>query len=271
MSPLPVTAAIITKNEERHIGRCLQSLLWADEILVIDAESEDRTAEICRDAAAPWAGKLRFLTRAWTGFRDQRNHALEQSRNDWLLVIDADEKCSDELAARLQSLLAAPEGPPCRAYKVRRTEYFLGKPIHHGIWNPSYQDRFFHRSGVRYVNEIHEYPVFQVSPQLIHEPLIHSPDFHPEHFLYKMNKYTTIEARDRIRQGQRTNPFRMLFAFPAMFLKNYFYYGACKDGMHGFVISILEGVSRAVRHVKMWQLSRTSEVLAETLGEKGRK
>src|SRR6185369_8970472 len=121
------------------------------------------------------------------------------------------------------------------------------KPIHHGIWNPSYQDRFFHRSGVKYVNEVHEYPVFPNPPLEIHEPLLHSPDFNPDRFLDKMNRYTTIEAMDRVRAGQRTNAFRMVFAFPAMFLKNYFYYGAWKDGIHGFAISILEGVSRAVR------------------------
>jgi hypothetical protein len=74
-----------------------------------------------------------------------------------------------------------------------------------------------------------------------------------------MNKYTTVEARDRVRNGQRTNWFRLLFAFPAMFYKNYFYYGAYKDGMHGFVISLLEGVSRVVRHVKIWQFQRELE------------
>lgn len=255
----PVTATILTRNEEKHIARCLESLAWADEILVIDAESTDRTPEICNDPGASWSGKLRFLTRPWTGFRDQRTFAMEHAKNDWLLVVDADEKCSDELRERILSLLSNPGGPPHRAYKIRRMEYFLGKPIHYGIWNPSYQDRFFLRSGVKYVNEIHEYPVFPAPPRDIHEPLHHSPEFHPEKFLEKMNKYTTIEARDRVRQGQRTNWFRMVGAFPAMFLKNYFYYGAYKDGMHGFAISILEGVSRAVRHVKMWQFQRELE------------
>jgi glycosyltransferase involved in cell wall biosynthesis len=252
---VPITAAIITRNEESHIRRCLESLGWVDEILVVDAESDDRTAEICTDPQAPWASRIRFVRRPWSGFRDQRTFAMEQAKNDWLLVVDADEKCSEELAAKIQSLMSQPGGPPCKAYKVRRVEYFLGKPIEYGIWNPSYQDRFFNRRGVKYVNDIHEYPVFPVVPQDINEPLIHSPDFHPERFLEKMNKYTTIEARDRVRNGQRTNVFRLLGAFPAMFLKNYFYYGAYKDGRHGLVISILEGISRAVRHVKIWQFT----------------
>lgn len=258
---MKLSAAIITKNEEKHIARCLESLTWVDEIVVVDAFSTDKTEAICSNPSAPWAGKIRFFKREWTGFRDQRTFAMEKTSHEWLLVVDADEKCSEELAAKIIDLLNAPDGPAHRAYKIRRVEYFLGKPIHYGIWNPSYQDRFFHKAGVKYVNDIHEYPIFPVTPQDIHEPLIHSPEFHPERFLEKMNKYTTIEARDRVRRGQRTNVFRLIGAFPAMFLKNYFYYGAYKDGMHGFVISILEGISRAVRHIKIWQFSRIEKEL----------
>ena len=250
---VPITAAIIALNEERYLERCLRALTWADEILVIDGGSTDRTGEICQAKDALWSPSVRFLTRPWTGFREQRNFALAQAKNDWILVVDADEECSTELRDKITSLMNQPEGPPHRAYKVRRTEFFLGKPIHFGIWNPSYQDRFFHRQGVQYINDIHEYPRFAVEPLRIHEPLMHAPDFSVERFLDKMNRYTTIEARDRFARGQRTNFFRILFAFPAMFFKNYFYYAAYKDGAHGFVISILEGVSRAVRHVKLWQ------------------
>ena len=98
---VPVTAAIITRNEEKYIGRCLASLTWADEILVVDAESADHTREICLDPAAVWAGKIRVLTRSWSGFRDQRNYCLEAARNDWMLVVDADEECSPELKERI--------------------------------------------------------------------------------------------------------------------------------------------------------------------------
>jgi len=259
MSSVPVTAWVISRNEEACIGRCLRSLTWADEILVVDAMSMDRTSDICRDPAAPWASKLKFVQRGWTGFREQRNYAMAESRNDWQLVVDSDEECSPELAARITGFFADGGTPPHRAYKIHRVEYFLGKPIRHGIWNPSYQDRFFHRQGVRYVNDIHEYPVFPQPPQRLHEPLLHSPEFAPERFLDKMNKYTTIEARDRVKAGQRTCLIHLLGAGPAMFLKNYFYYGAYKDGMHGLVISLLEGVSRVVRHVKIWQFGNLAD------------
>jgi glycosyltransferase involved in cell wall biosynthesis len=252
----PVSALIIAKNEEKHIARCLASLTWADEIILVDGESTDQTPKIAGDKNAPWASKIRFISQPWRGFQTQRTFALIEAKNDWVLVVDADEECSPELAAKIQSFFISGGMPPRKAYKVRRIEYFLGKPIHHGIWNPSYQDRFFNRQGVKYVNEIHEYPLFPEPAHDLHEPLHHSPDFAPEKFLEKMNRYTSIEARDRVRNGQRTNGFRLIFAFPAMFLKNYFYYSAYKDGIHGFVISILEGISRAVRHIKIWQYSR---------------
>lgn len=255
---IPVTAAVITRNEERNIARCLTSLIWADEILVVDAGSTDRTTEICSDRSKPWAGKLKLLQKDWTGFKDQRNFVLENAKHDWLFVLDSDEACSPELAKKIRELLSIPGGPPNKAYKIHRIEYFLGKEIHYGVWNPSYQDRFFHRKGVKYINEVHEYPVFPSPAERLHESIHHWPDFSPEKFLDKMNRYTSIEAKERVEKGQRTNWFRMVFAFPAMFWKNFFYYKSYRDGAHGFAISILEGISRAVRHVKIWQLSRKS-------------
>lgn len=258
VTALPVSAVIITKNEERTLKRCLDSLKWADEVLVVDAESTDQTPSICQDIATASAGRVRFLQRPWTGFRDQRNFAIQEAAHDWVFAIDADEECSPELRDRIKNILSQ-SIPPAKAFKVRRIEYFLGKQIHFGIWNPSYQDRFFHRQGVRYVNDIHEYPLFPAPAQLLHEPIFHSPEFNPEKFLDKMNRYTSIEARDRVAQGQRTNWFRLIGSFPAMFLKNYFYYGAYKDGYHGFIISLLEGLSRTVRHIKIWQYSRAAD------------
>jgi glycosyltransferase involved in cell wall biosynthesis len=248
----PLSVCLITQNEEKYIERCLRSVAWADDVVVIDAMSSDRSKEI----ASTLKGNIRWIENPWPGFRQQRNFALSQAKHDWVLVIDADEECSPELAEKLRALLANPGGPPLEAYKVRRQEYFLGKPIFFGIWNPSFQDRFYNKVGVEYLNEIHEYPRFKLPPGRIEEPLLHAPDFNPDRFLDKMNRYTTVEARDRVAAGKRTNAFRILFAFPAMFLKNYFYYRAYRDGYHGFVISILEGISRAVRHVKIWQLTR---------------
>ncbi len=252
-----ISAIVISRNEEKNIGRCLASLAWADEVVVVDALSEDKTVEIINDKTAPWASKVRLLQKEWPGFREQRNFALQAAKHNWIFSIDSDEVCSPELAKKIQSLAQMPTDQ--KYFKVHRVEYFLGKPIRFGVWNPSYQDRFFFRPGVEYVNEIHEYPKYPGIPDRIHEPIYHYPDFTPEKFLYKMNFYTSIEARDRVRAGQRTHALRILTAGPAMFLKNYFYYRAYRDGYHGFIISILEGISRAVRHIKIWQYQRELE------------
>lgn len=254
MNALPLSALIITRNEEQKIASCLQSLSWADEILVIDAESTDRTREICLQRGQPWSEKIRFLTKPWSNFRDQRNFCLDQARHEWVLVVDADEICSPELKAKIQALLSQPQGPERAAYKVHRQEFFFGKRILYGMWNPSYQDRFFNKKGVRYINEVHEYPAFPQTPGDIHESLLHHSHLTIERYLEKLNRYTTIEAQDRYNQGQRTNAFKLIFAFPAHAFKSFFYYQAYRDGIHGLVISLLEGVSRVVRQIKIWQL-----------------
>ena len=258
------SAVIIARNEEAQIGKCLASLTWADEILVVDALSTDRTVAICKDSQQPWAQKIRVIQKEWTGFKDQRNFSIQQAAYDWVLVVDADETCSPELAEKIRALLALPEGPLFKAYKVRRIEYLLGKPIHYGMWNPSYQDRFFHRKGVAYINDVHEYPLFPTPAVHLHEPLHHCPELSPEKILNKMNRYTTIEARDRVVAGKRTNGFHLRGAFPAHVLKTYFYYGAYNDGMHGLIVALLEGVSRVVRHIKMWQFQQEISGIKKT-------
>lgn len=256
MSGEPVSALILTYNEEKKIAGCLESLAWADEIIVVDALSTDRTKEICLDKNAPWAAKLRWLERPWSGFRDQRNFSLQQAGHEWVLVVDADERCTPELASRIQGLLDGTHRRENDAYKIHRREFFQGKPIFYGMWNPSYQDRFFKKTGVAYINEIHEYPVFKQPPGMIHESLLHQSDLTVERYLEKLNRYTTIEARDRYDQGQRTNAFKLVGAFPAHAFKSFFYYMAYKDGIHGLVISLLEGVSRVVRQIKIWQIQQ---------------
>lgn len=251
---IPISALVLTYNEEAKIAACLASLVWADEIVVVDALSRDATRSVCQDPKAPWASRLRWTERAWTGFRDQRNFMLDQAKHDWVFIVDADEVCTPELAARVRELLSTPEGVAQAAYKVHRKEFFMGKPIFYGMWNPSYQDRFFDRRGVRYVNEVHEYPVFKKPAALIHESLLHLSDMTVERYLEKLNRYTTLEARDRFDQGQRTTAFKLVGAFPAHAFKSFFYYKAYRDGMHGLIISLLEGVSRVVRQIKIWQL-----------------
>ena len=250
-----VSALLIVKNEAAYIERALRSLTWCDEILVVDSFSQDETPQICRDPAMPWASKIRFMQKEWLGFSAQRNFAIEHARHPWILFLDGDEACSPELEQSLKKLLAGPELTPGQ-YKIRRQEFFLKKPIHHGIWNPSYHIRFFYKERFRFVGEVHEGVESPYETRSIEEPIIHVEDLRIERILNKLNHYTTIQAEKDFEGGLRTNAFRILLSFPAMFYKNYVYYGAWKDGVEGFIISVLEGVSRTIRHLKIWQVER---------------
>lgn len=252
-SKLPLSALIIARNEEALIGRCVRSAWFCDDIVVVDAHSTDRTADLAKGAGA------RVVQRAWTGFGDQRNYSLSQAKHDWVLVLDADEAATPGLEDWLRNFfLAARDRQPQYGFKLRRAEYFLGKQIHGACWNPSFQDRFFRRDKAKYVGVIHEYPVadggFVRAPGEAY--IEHNPNVTVESFFDKMNRYTTIEARDRFEAGQRTNVPHMCVVFPGTFLRNYFYYKAYQDGVHGFVISLMEAVSRTVRHIKLWQIQK---------------
>jgi glycosyltransferase involved in cell wall biosynthesis len=253
---LPISGIVITKNEERMISRCLASMAWCNEIIVVDAFSSDRTPAICQATGMPWSGKVKFFQRDWQGFSDQRNFSLSKASFDWVFLLDADEACSEDLQRSIKELLSRTNGPDQKRYEIRRVEYFLGKEIRYGIWNPSSQARFFYRPEAKYSGLIHENLSTLGNERFLSEPIFHNPDFHVEHFLTKMNHYTSLQALDRFKNGRRTNLFHLFFELPAMCWKNYFYYRAWKDGYAGFVISLLEGISRLVIHIKLWQLQQ---------------
>ena len=252
-----LSAVLIIKNEAAYIERALSSLLWCDEIVVVDAMSTDTTPELCKDVERPWSSKLRFIQQEWLGFSAQRNFALTQAKGDWIFFLDGDECCSPELAVKIRNTIQAPAS--LAQYKIRRQEYFLNKPIRHGIWNPSYHIRLFPKTGVQFTGEVHEGVISKLETRMIDEPIQHVEDLRIERFMTKLNSYTTLQAQADFERGKRTNIARIFCEFPAMFYKNYIYYGAYKDGVEGIIISILEGISRTVRHLKLWQVQRLAK------------
>lgn len=257
-----ISAVLIVKNEAAYIAKALQSLLWCDEIVVIDSFSTDDTAKICKDPKAPWATKIKFSQQDWLGFSEQRNFAMEQATSKWIFFLDGDESCSLELSRRIQEILSdnKKDGPSIQ-YKIHRQEYFLGKPIYFGIWNPSFHVRLFKKGEVKFSGEVHEGTITKSETHKIYESIIHVEDLRIERFLTKLNQYTTLQAKNDFATGMRTNFFKIFFAFPAMFYKNYIYYRAYRDGREGFIISILEGISRTVRHLKIWQHQKAQKKL----------
>jgi len=249
-----VSALILTLNEEHYIARCMKSLSWCDEIIVVDAMSTDRTVAICGEKNQPWTGKVKVIQQPWLGFSEQRNVALRAATHEWVYFADADEECTEELIAKLKSLLAIPGGPPHQRYRVYRFEYFLGQLIKYGMWNPNYHDRFYTKNGAHFEGIIHERLIHPSEPVNLEEGCNHDPYLTVEKIFGKMNRYSTLQARADYEGGLRTNIFRLTLAFPHMFLKHLFYYKSYKDGMRGVIISLIEATYRVVRHIKIWQI-----------------
>ena len=201
MSDILLSACIITKNEERTIARAINSVRFADEIVVIDAYSSDKTVEIATQNGA------KVFQNAWAGFAAQRNFGLEHCQGKWVFFLDADEAASPDLGAELEKISREDVAKHPNCYSIKRVEYFLGKELHYGPGNPSFQWRFFKKNEVKYFGEVHEYPKFEGGVKTITLPIYHNPNLNVERFLNKLNHYTTLEALDRFGQGQRTTYF----------------------------------------------------------------
>ncbi len=259
---LPLSVLIIARNEAKYIDRALKTVQFAEEIIVVDGGSSDQTREISAELGAT------VIEREWTGFRDQRNFAIENAKHDWVFFIDADEAVTPDLEDWLRDFFQNEhKTTTTNGFKIRRVEYFLGKEIQGACWNPSFQDRLLRKGKAEYIGEIHEYP--KVEGGLVRAPqkaaLLHNPNVTVESFLEKMNRYTTVEAWDRYSLGGRTNLLHLFVTFFSTWFKNYFYYKAYRDGTHGFVISVMEAVSRTVRHIKLWQIQKMKTASREDL------
>lgn len=234
--------------------RCLKSIQFADEIIVVDAESTDRTVELARELGTT------VVVSPWRGFAAQRNVCLEHCRGDWVFFIDADEEAEPELGGKLQGIAKGDPASHPNCYAVKRTEYFLGKRLDYGPGNPSFQWRFFKRQGTCFEGEVHEYPKFEGMVGEIRSTGIHHwPDLGIDRFLTKMNHYTTLEAFDRFAQGQRTSLWHAFGTFFSTLYKNGVRYQGFRNGREGLVLVLLESISRVVRHLKLWLIWKVHE------------
>jgi glycosyltransferase involved in cell wall biosynthesis len=188
----------------------------------------------------------------WKGFTEQRNICLCKAQSGWVFFLDADEQASLELGRRLKEIAKNSHEKMPNCFSIKREEYFLGKKLNFGPGNPSHQWRFFKKDAVVFKGDVHEYPVFEGPVGRIEEPIHHFPDLAIDKFLTKMNHYTTLEAMDRFGQGQRTSLFHAFGTFFTTFFKNGIRYGGFLNGKEGFILVLLESISRVMRHLKLW-------------------
>lgn len=248
---MSISAVVITYNEEPNIERCLAGLVFADEIVVLDSFSTDRTVELARRFTD------KISRREFVGYADQKNAAMELASNDWVLIVDADEVVTDSLAAEIRRVV---ESDKFAAYRMSRLSYFWGKPIRHCGWYPDYVTKLVRRSKSRYPDRlVHETPDVDGPVGTLTSDLMHYTYRDLDELCRKMVAYARAAARQKLADGERFRLHKLLFAPGLAFLKKYIVKQGFRDGLRGFVICAMTQVGVFLRYAMLWEMSVRKE------------
>lgn len=245
----PISVVIITLNEEKNIERCINSVKRvADEIIIVDSYSTDRTEEICR------VHGVRFYTHYFEGYRQQKNYAAGLAQNEWILSLDADEALSCELE---KSILDEKQSLNHDGYTFNRLNRYCGTWIRHSNWYPDRKLRLFRRSKGEWsgINP-HDHFVLNRGASTGHlkGDLLHFVLDSYEDHIEKANNFSTIAAMEYYALGKKTSAFSMTLRMIWRFLKAYIWKGGFRDGYNGFVISSLSAYTSFLKYLKLKQL-----------------
>jgi glycosyltransferase involved in cell wall biosynthesis len=248
MTVARLSAIIITKNEGRNIGPCLDTLAFCDERIVVDCGSGDDTVERARTHGA------RVEHHAFDGFGAQKNFALSLATGEWVLSLDADERVSQALAAEIAAAIA--EGR-ADGYEMPRSSSFLGRMMRHSGWYPDYVLRLFRRGRARFSDDIvHERVLCDGRVQRLKEPLLHYPVDRIEDALSRMDRYSSAGAEKLVASGRRvTFASGFLHGFWT-FLRTYILRAGFLDGREGLLLAIANAEGAYYRYMKAWLLTR---------------
>lgn len=246
----PVSVTIITLNEAAHIGAAIDSARWADEVIVVDCGSRDDTVAIARAHGA------RTVERGWPGYVAQKNYAATLARNDWILSLDADERVTPALAAEIRSLLASE--PPCAGYRVPRVTFHLGRWIRTTDFYPDLQTRLYDRRRARWQGRhVHESVVVDGATGRLQGELEHYSYRNLDDHLERIQRYSTLAARQMYESGRRAGVLDLLLHPPAAFLRNYILRRGFLDGSVGLTLSLVNAYSVFLKFARLWELQRT--------------
>ncbi len=242
----PLSAIVLTRNEERNITDCLRSLAWADELIVLDSYSEDRTVELAAQLGA------RIYKRRFVNFADQHQAALALPSHDWVLSVDGDERATPELGEEIRRVI---EQPSPVGWWVPRHNIIWGREIRHAGWYPDYQLRLMRRDRARYdpEREVHELVLLDGEAGYLQHALTHYNYRTVKEFLRKQEYYTTLQARVLHKSGVRPR-WRSLVGQPAReFWRRYVSLQGYRDGGHGLLLSIFLAYYTGLAY---WRLRR---------------
>ncbi len=245
---LPLSLVVITKNEEANLERCLRSVPFADDIVVVDSQSTDRTVEIAEKCGA------RVFQQTWLGFGPQKKVATARAKNDWILSLDADEALSPELAKELHHRWSALD--PEAGYLCPRRSFHLGRWILHGGWTPDYQLRLFNRRSANWNEAVIHEKVIASKVEKLESPILHWVFQNLSDQILTNDRYSSLQAQERFAKGERSSVLKILIRPWIKFFETYFLKAGFLDGMPGFLISVSAAYSVFCRYGKLWELGR---------------
>ena len=245
----PISAVLITLNEEPRLAAALESVRFCDELLVVDAGSTDRTREIAAAAGA------RVIVRVWDGFTAQRNHAVGEARHDWVLAVDADERVTPALRAEIEGLRAA--GFTHAGYRIPRVAFYLGRWIRGTDWYPDPQLRLFDRRRGRWMGGlVHESVHVEGPVGRLHNELEHYTYDDISDHLTAIDRYTTLWARQAHSEGRRAGLLDGCVASSWAFVRNYVVRGGFLLGEAGLTVSTFNAYCTYAKMAKLRELAR---------------
>jgi (heptosyl)LPS beta-1,4-glucosyltransferase len=246
---MKICATIITFNEESNIKAACESVAWADEVVVVDSNSTDRTRELAKACGA------RVITNAWPGFGAQKQFAVDQAQHEWIFSLDADERVSDQLRNSIQSLSNAKE--LADGYQISRRTYYQGRWIRGGGWYPDRQLRLFKKSKGRWKQRhIHESVTMDPGARVerLRGDLLHYTSQNAAHH-HRMigERYAPLAALQMFEEGRRTSVLGVASAGPAAFIRSLILKGGFRDGFAGFTIASFAAHHAFLKHLMLWE------------------
>ena len=240
-----ISVNVITKNEEKNISDCLKSVAWADEIIVVDSESTDRTVELAKQ----YTDKI--FIRNWEGYVPQKRYALSLAANEWILSLDADERITPELKDEIINLSPSDYS----GFKIRRKNFLMKKEITSCGWEKDYQLRLFKKNKTDLNDRlVHEKFVVEGKVGTLNSPMLHYTFSSFKEYFEKINNYTSLKAQELFTKKKKVGAWTIFSHTVSAFFAFFFIRRGFKDGVYGLIISLLHSVSTMMNYIKLWEL-----------------
>lgn len=247
----PVSVVIITQNEADNIRNALESVQWADDIIVVDSGSTDDTIQIAKQFTD------RIVSHKWTGYGAQKNYGASLATHDWILSLDADEQLSSALTEEIHSLLE--NEPTVRGYRMPRVTHYLGQWIRTTDWYPDYQLRLYDRRVARWSDHlVHESVSVNGPIEYLRSELEHFAYRNVSQHLATIDRYTTLAAQQMLNNGRQAHTLDLVLHPLCAFLRNYIARGGFRSGSVGIIVSLLNSYYVFLKFAKLWEAQRSA-------------